>query len=135
MAKVYLTRRATFSASHRLHQPQLTTEENVQLFGKCHHIHGHGHNYVLEITVQGEIDSTGIIINLIDLKKIIEEKILIKVDHKHLNLDVKEFELLNPTAENMVVVFWNWLQESLSHCLYEVKLHETENNTATYRGE
>lgn len=133
----YLTRRATFSASHRLHSHKLSDEENRRLFGKCNHIHGHGHNYVLEVTVKGAIDPlTGIVINLVELKDIIEEAIIRHVDHLHLNMDVPEFSYLNPTAENMAVVFWRWLEKALpSGLLYEVKLHETENNVAIYRGE
>lgn len=137
MATVYLTRRATFCASHRLHSEQLSDEENQKLFGKCNRPNGHGHNYELEVTIRRVVDpKTGIIMNLDDLKQAIEDSILSKVDHRHLNLDVAEFKDVNPTAENMVVVFWKLLQEALPHgLLYEVKLRETENNTAVYRGE
>ncbi len=134
---VYLTRRATFSASHRLHSHALSAEENARIFGKCNHQNGHGHNYVLEVTLRGAVDPvTGIVINLVELKDIMEEAILLHVDHLHLNMDVPVFSHLNPTAENMVVVFWHWLEKALPPgLLYEVKLHETENNVATYRGE
>lgn len=137
MATTYLTRRATFYASHRLHSPSLNLEENVRIFGKCNNPNGHGHNYVLEVTVCGEVNpKTGMVFSLSDLKKIIDEAVVQKVDHKNLNLDVPEFVNKNPTAEVMVVEFWNLLQKQLpTGLLFEVKLYETENNTATYRGE
>lgn len=137
MPTVYLTRRSVFSASHRLHSEQLSAEENRELFGKCNSPNGHGHNYVLEVTVRGEPDpKTGIVINLVDLKHAIEDAVLEKVDHKHLNLDVQEFRNINPTAENMAVVFWKMLEPRLPKgLLYEIKLHETENNVAIYKGE
>lgn len=137
MAIAYLMRRATFSASHRLHSPELSELENKNIFGKCNNPHGHGHNYVLEVTVRGEIDPrTGMIINLTDLKKAMDEQIIDLVDHKHLNLDVPLFTEIIPTAENMAVVFWKLLEQALPQgLLYEVRLHETENNLAIYRGE
>ncbi len=136
MPVVYITRRTTFSASHRLHSNELSAEENRQIYGKCNHPNGHGHNYVLEITVRGEVDArTGMVMNLVDLKKAMEEEILDLVDHKHLNLDVPFFQKIVPTAENMAVVFWQLLEPALPPgMLYEVKLHETENNVAIYRG-
>jgi 6-pyruvoyltetrahydropterin/6-carboxytetrahydropterin synthase len=134
---VMLTRRATFSASHRLHSDSLSQQENEELFGKCNRTNGHGHNYVLEVMVKGEVNpKTGIVINLVDLKQIIEEAVLDKVDHLHLNLDVPEFKTLNPTTENLSIVCWKWLEARLPKgMLYEVKLYETENNIAIYRGE
>lgn len=134
---VYLTRRATFSAAHRLHEPSLSETENRILFGKCNNPNGHGHNYTIEVTVKKEVNpQTGMVMNLVDLKNKIEEEICDKIDHKHLNQDVPEFLNLNPTAENMVVVFWNLLKNRFeSGVLYEVKLHETENNVVFYRGE
>ncbi len=137
MTRVYLTRREIFSASHRLHAPQLSDSENQRLFEKCNHIHGHGHNYTLEVTVTGPVEPvTGLVFNLSDLKTAIDQAIFQKVDHKHLNLDVAEFKNLNPTVENMTVVFWKWLEAHLpAGLLYEVKVYETENNVAVYRGE
>ena len=133
----YLTRRATFCASHRLHISSKSESENKALFGKCNHPHGHGHNYVLEVTVRSEIDpNSGMIMNLKDLKHIIDELILSDVDHKHLNLDVPEFKDKNPTAEMIALVFWKRLEKNLpERFLFEVKIHETENNVAFYRGE
>jgi len=136
MAIGYLSRREIFAASHRLHCHDLTDDENQKLFGKCNHIHGHGHNYILEVIVKGEIDSKmGLVMNLADLKDIIAKHILDKIDHKHFNFDIPEFKEMNPTAENIVLIFWQWLSEPLGALLYEIKLHETENNIAFYRGE
>jgi 6-pyruvoyltetrahydropterin/6-carboxytetrahydropterin synthase len=138
MPVVYLTRRATFCASHRLHSPELSDEENRRVFGKCNHPNGHGHNYVLEVTVRGEVDRrTGMVMNLTELKTIIEDRIHAVVDHKCLNLDVPAFEDLVPTAENMAVVFWGWLEAALPRrgLLHEIRIQETENNVAIYRGE
>lgn len=133
---VYLTRRASFSAAHRLHSADLSEAENNAIFGKCNNPHGHGHNYVLEVTVRGKVDpQTGMVMNLTDLKAAIEETIIQPMDHKHLNYDVAIFRDLNPTAENMVVVFWKLLEEKLPGLLYELKLHETDNNMVSYRGE
>jgi 6-pyruvoyltetrahydropterin/6-carboxytetrahydropterin synthase len=136
MPSAYLSRRETFSASHRLVSAKLNEEENRALFGKCYHANGHGHNYVLEVIVKGPVDAaTGIVMNLADLKRIIHEQVLLKVDHKHLNLDVPEFSILNPTAENIALIIWKWLKPALGELLFEVRLHETENNVAVYRGE
>ena len=137
MAIVQLTRRATFSASHRLWSESLSEKENQEIFGKCTHIHGHGHNYVLEVTLQGKVDpKSGVVFSLSDLKEIIERAVLRKVDHKHLNLDVAEFKSLVPTAENIAVVIWGWLSKELPKgLLHEVLLRETENNIAIYRGD
>lgn len=137
MPEAYLSRRETFSASHRLHSPKLSDLENQKLFGKCNHPHGHGHNYILEVTVKAKIDpKTGLVMNLTELKKIIRSEVIDKLDHKHLNLDIEEFRLLNPTAENIALLIWKWLEKALPPgFLFEVKLHETENNVAIYRGE
>jgi 6-pyruvoyltetrahydropterin/6-carboxytetrahydropterin synthase len=133
---VYLTRRATFSASHRLWSSHLTEEENYAVFGKCAYPNGHGHNYVLEVTVRGEPDpQTGIILNLTELKRIMNEQVIDWVDHKHLNYDVPWLEGIIPTTEMLVVKFWERLEAAFPRgLLYEVKLHETENNLASYRG-
>ena len=132
----YLSRRETFSASHRLHLPTLSERENRDLFGKCSHVHGHGHNYTLLVTVRGPVDAaTGMVMNLVELKQIIHRTVLDKVDHRHLNLDVPEFATLNPTAENIACVIWQWLAPSLGGLLFEVQLQETENNIAVYRSD
>ena len=137
MPIVYLTRKSIFCASHRLHCPELSDLENQQVFGKCNLPNGHGHNYVLKVTIRGRPDPrTGILMNMSELKRIIEESILDRMDHKHLNLDVPEFSEVNPTAENLVVVIWAILSKKLNgNLLHEVTVHETENNSSTYRGE
>jgi 6-pyruvoyltetrahydropterin/6-carboxytetrahydropterin synthase len=133
---VYLTRRTTFSASHRLWSSHLTEEENSALYDKCANPNGHGHNYVLEVTVRGIPDPrTGMILNLTDLKQAINEHVIAWVDHKHVNYDVSWLEDSIPTTEVLVVKFWERLASALPQgLLYEVKLHETENNIASYRG-
>lgn len=137
MPKAILSRRATFAASHRLHSDSLSDQENEALFGKCNRANGHGHNYVMEVLIKSEIDpNTGLIMNLVDLKSIIEKTILDEVDHKHLNHDVEWLKGTNPTTENLVVAFWERLEKVLPQgFLHEIKLHETENNIAIYRGE
>lgn len=137
MPIVHLIRRTQFSASHRLHSDDLSPEENLRIFGKCNNVHGHGHNYILEVTVRGKIvPETGMVMNLTDLKNAIDETVMQSLDHRHLNLDVLEFRDLNPTAENIAVVIWKKLEKKIpSGFLYEIKLYETENNQVIYRGE
>ena len=134
---VYLTRRASFSASHRLWSKQLTEAENYAVYEKCANPNGHGHNYMLEVTVRGTPDpQTGMVLNLTQLKDAMHEQVVNWVDHKHLNYDVPWLEGSIPTTEVLVVKFWDRLAEMLPRgLLYEVKLYETENNIASYRGE
>jgi 6-pyruvoyltetrahydropterin/6-carboxytetrahydropterin synthase len=137
MEMVYLTRRASFSASHRLWSKQLTEAENYAVYEKCTNPNGHGHNYMLEVTVRGTPDpQTGMVLNLTQLKDAMHEQVVDWVDHKHLNYDVPWLEGSIPTTEVLVVKFWDRLAEMLPRgLLYEVKLYETENNIASYRGE
>lgn len=136
MRQALLTRRATFSAAHRLHSDALTPEENRRVFGKCNHPNGHGHNYVLEVTVAGAIDErTGMVFGLTELKEALREVVERDFDHKNLNLDVPAFRRLNPTAENIAAVLWERLAERLPPgLLHEIRLRETENNSVVYRG-
>lgn len=135
-AKAFVTRRMTFSAAHRLHNDALSAEENRRLYGKCGNPNGHGHNFSVEVTVAGEIDpSTGMVINLRDLKKVMSEVIEDGLDHRNLNLDVPAFKGVIPTAENIAVVIWGLLAGRLPEgALHEVRLVETENNFVSYRG-
>ncbi|CAF3352473.1 unnamed protein product [Rotaria socialis] len=142
--KVYLTRRETFSASHRLHSTLLSDNDNIQIFNKCNNPNGHGHNYVLEVTVIGHIDdNTGMVMNISDLKELIQIYVLTILDHKHLDLDVEYFRTKNivSTTENLSVFIWEQLCSRIqkqynNHVqLYEIKLYETEKNIVTYRGE
>jgi 6-pyruvoyltetrahydropterin/6-carboxytetrahydropterin synthase len=134
---VYLTRSVTFSAAHRLWSVALDEDENYAIYGKCANPYGHGHNYTLEVTVQGKLDPrTGMVLNLTAMKQIIHEQVIDWVDHKHLNHDVPWLEGVIPTTEVLVVKFWERLACALpAGLLYEVTLYETENNRASYRGE
>ncbi|MCE1187854.1 MAG: 6-carboxytetrahydropterin synthase [Ignavibacteria bacterium] len=133
---VYVTRREVFSAAHVLYNAEWSDSRNAEVFDKCANPRGHGHNYVLEVTIAGEIDpSTGYVIDLKLLKSIIKEQIIAKVDHKHLNYDVDFLQNIIPTAENIAVAIWNELVHRIpSGTLYSVKVHETENNCAEYKG-
>ncbi|MBI2619128.1 MAG: 6-carboxytetrahydropterin synthase [Ignavibacteriales bacterium] len=134
---IYVTRRSTFSASHRLFNPQFSEEQNAAVFDKCANPGGHGHNYVLEVTVAGEpgID-TGYVIDLKVLKQIIKKEILDKVDHKHLNHDVAFLKGIIPTAENIARAFWEILEPKIPRGkLHAIRLQETENNSVEYKGE
>lgn len=134
---VYVTRRAMFSASHRLYNPSFSEEKNHEIFGKCASPNGHGHNYVLEVTVGGVPKAeTGYVIDLSKLKLIIKEEIIDKVDHKHLNHDVDFLRGVIPTAENIVKAFWTILAPRITEGrLVALRLHETENNVVEYRGD
>jgi 6-pyruvoyltetrahydropterin/6-carboxytetrahydropterin synthase len=133
---VYVTRKAHFSAAHRLFNPKFSDEKNEAVFDKCNNIHGHGHNYTLEVTVAGEPDpETGYVIDLKKLGELIEEVILAKVDHKHLNYDVPELAGIIPTAENIALVFWQLLEGRITDGrLHSVRVAESDNNYAEYRG-
>lgn len=136
---VLVTRKTHFNAAHRLHNPSKSDEWNKKTFGKCNHPNWHGHNYVMEVTVAGEPSpETGFIIDLSDLKQIIEEKIVEPCDHKNLNLDVPFLEGILPSSENLVKAFYKELKEEVEEAsseggvLYSVKLYETERNIAEY---
>ncbi|MEW6703078.1 MAG: 6-carboxytetrahydropterin synthase [Bacteroidota bacterium] len=133
---IYVTRREIFSASHRLFNEDFSDEENERVFGKCSNPNGHGHNYILEVVVAGEVDKqTGYLIDLKLLKEIIKENVIRKVDHKNLNLDVDFLRGKIPTAENIAIGIWNELADKIpSGELYSIKLYETENNYVEYKG-
>ncbi len=137
MPTVYVTRKVHFNAAHRLHNPARSDAWNRETFGKCNNPNWHGHNYLLEVTVAGEPDpDTGYVIDLGVLKGLVEEKIVDKVDHKNLNLEVDFLEGVLPSTENFIVAIWNELNEALpSGRLHAVRLYETERNVAEYRGE
>lgn len=134
---VYLTRRETFAAAHRLFKQGLTDEENFELFGKCSSPNWHGHNYTLEVVVAGDVNpETGFVLDLKHLKEIIRKNVIEKVDHKNLNTDTDFMRGLIPTSENIVTAIWNQLKDKIpAGKLYAVKLYETENNYFEYRGE
>ncbi|MDT8322795.1 MAG: 6-carboxytetrahydropterin synthase [Bacteroidota bacterium] len=133
----YVTRREHFSAGHRLHNPAWDEERNRAVFGKCNNPTGHGHNYYLEVTVAGEIDpETGYVVDLKELKDVIIEHVIRKVDHRNLNTDVDFLRGTNPTAENIAVGIWGELVDRIPQGhLYQVRLYETEKNFVDYRGE
>jgi 6-pyruvoyltetrahydropterin/6-carboxytetrahydropterin synthase len=135
---IYLTRQFEFSASHRIYDPSLSNEDNYKLFGKCSNPNGHGHNYVLEVTVSGEINpGTGYVIDIKDIKTIVNQEIIEKVDHKNLNTDVEFMSGVIPTTENIVVQFWKMIFDKINsghRKLYSLKLYETKNNSVEYRG-
>lgn len=135
--KVYVTRKTHFAAAHRLYNPQFSDEENTRIYGLCNNPLYHGHNYVLEVTVCGEVDEkTGYLIDLKKLKEIIEEKIIKYVDHKNLNLEVDFLKGVIPTAENLAVAFWKRLENEIPNGkLYSIKLYESERNIVEFRGE
>lgn len=131
-----LTKTFGFSAAHRLHSTALSEEENQAVFGKCNNPHGHGHNYELEVSVQGEIDPrTGMIFDLGQLMQIVDEEVIDRFDHKHLNEDTGEFRSLNPTGENIVKVIWDILKPQLGHHLAKIGLWETPKNFFEYYGQ
>lgn len=133
---LYVTRREVFSASHRLHNPNLSDAENEEIFGKCNNKNGHGHNYTLEVMVAGEVDpKTGYVVDLKELKSVIINNVIKKVDHKHLNDDTDFLKGVNPTTENLAIGIWNQLVDAIpAGKLYSVKLYETENNYIEYKG-
>ncbi|NND71995.1 MAG: 6-carboxytetrahydropterin synthase [Rhodothermales bacterium] len=137
MATVYVTRRMQFNAAHRLHNPNKSDEWNKATFGKCNSPNYHGHNFILEVTVGGEPDpDTGYVVDLGILKKILEEKVISKVDHANLNLEVAFLHGVLPSTENFAIGIWKQIENELpSGTLHSIKLTETENNSVVYRGE
>jgi 6-pyruvoyltetrahydropterin/6-carboxytetrahydropterin synthase len=137
---VYLTRRYRFSAGHRLHNDALNAEENRRVYGKCNNPNGHGHNYLLEVTVAGAIDpATGMVIDLMALDGIVAERVLDKLDHKNLNLDMENFRTQVPTTENLCLEIYNLLRNPLEEAgakhglqLDRVRLEETSLNSFEY---
>ncbi|XP_029311776.1 6-pyruvoyl tetrahydrobiopterin synthase [Cottoperca gobio] len=133
----YITRAQSFSACHRLHSVHLSDEENKRIYGKCNNPNGHGHNYKVEVTVRGKIDFlTGMVMNLTDLKRCIEEVIMIPLDHKNLDKDVPYFAKVVSTTENVAVYIWdNMVKVVPPSLLYEIRIYETDKNIVIYRGE
>ncbi len=123
--EAHLTRRASFAAGHRYHNPKWSEEKNRAVFGKCNFENGHGHNYVLEVTVTGNIDpETGMVINLVDLDRILHE-VIDPLDHRFLNKDIPHFSELIPTTENVALYLANQLQGKLTGCrLARLRLYE-----------
>jgi len=134
--KIELGRRYRFAASHRLHTPQLSEEENYRVFGKCNNPHGHGHNYVVEVTLSGEVDpATGMIANLADLDTFVEQQVLEEFDHRSLNEDIAAFREKVPTSENLCIEIFRRLKHFPHAKLERVRIQETGNNSFEYAGE
>jgi 6-pyruvoyltetrahydropterin/6-carboxytetrahydropterin synthase len=137
---VSLTKRYRFSASHRLHNEGLSAEENSRVFGKCNSPYGHGHNYIVEVTVSGPVDpATGMVMDLGLLDQAVEQEVLDRFDHTYLNLDVPNFEGKVPTTENLCVEIYNLLRGKLgggqgSAQLEKVRLEETSSNSFEFAG-
>lgn len=134
--KVKVCRRESFNAAHRLNNPLFDEAKNKRIYGKCNNPNYHGHNYVLEVWLEGNVDpETGYVIDLKILKDIIKEEVEDRFDHKNLNLDCPEFQNLIPTAENIAVVIWNHLRTRLdTKYTIEIRLWETEKNSVWYAG-
>ncbi|MBZ5532626.1 MAG: 6-carboxytetrahydropterin synthase [Acidobacteriia bacterium] len=134
---VYLTRKAEFSAAHYYHNPDFTPEENQRVFGKCNNPHGHGHNYTLEVTVKGEVDArSGFVVDLKQLKDIMNREVIDALDHRSLNDEVAEFKHAIPTTENLAIAIWNRLQSKLNAAqLHRIRVYETPDLFVDYYGE
>ena len=134
--RVRLVSTAHFSSAHRLHREDWSEERNHEVFDKCASPHGHGHTYGLEVTVEGPIDpETGWVMDFGDLKRQVREKIVSRLDRRHLNFDVDFLRGVNPTAENIAVGIWKQLESGVAPArLVRITLHETERNTVVYEG-
>ena len=135
--KVTVNRKAHFNAAHRLFNKNWSNEQNFEVFGKCSYPNYHGHNYEIIVAVKGEVDpETGFVMNLDELRKIIEVEVEDYLDHKNLNVDIEEFKTINPTAENIVILIWNKIRAKLASDLeLKVTLYETPRNFVEYAGE
>ena len=134
-----LSRRYRFSSSHRLHAPQLTDQQNREIYGKCNNPWGHGHDYVLEVTVTGPVqERTGRIVNVAALDGYVRERVLDAFDHRDMNRDIPEFEGRSPTAENIALVIRELLEKGWSQafgaaCLGRIRIEETKRNFVELR--
>lgn len=133
---VYITRKEHFNAAHKLFKPEWSDQQNEEVFGKCANPNWHGHNFELFVTVKGTPNpETGFLVNLKELKRIINETVIDKVDHKNLNLDVDFMKDVMPSIENFAIKIWEQIQPHLQGCeLHCIKLYETNNNYIEYYG-
>jgi len=135
---IYITRRERFSAAHRMFREDWSDEENLRVFGKCSSPNWHGHNYILWVTVKGNVsEEHGFVININILKNLILEKVINKIDHKNINLDVDFMKGKIATTENIAIAIWNELKphiEKEGAILHRIKIEETENNSIEYYG-
>ena len=134
--QIELGRRYRFAASHRLHSQQLSEEENSRVFGKCNNPYGHGHNYVVEVSLSGEIDPvTGMIANLADLDAFVQSRVLEEFDHRSLNEDVAAFRDKVPTTENLCIEIFRRLKSFPHAKLERIRIEETAKNSFEYSGD
>lgn len=135
---VYITRKEHFNAAHRLFRPELSDEENLRVFGKCSNPNWHGHNYTLYVTVKGEVnEETGFVADLKKISLLINEKVIVKLDHRNINLEVDFMKDKLASTENLAIAIWEELEKdifSMGARLHCVRLDETENNKAEYFG-
>lgn len=135
---IYVTRRERFNAAHKMWKADWTEEKNKEIYGKCANVNWHGHNYELFVTVKGEMQETGYVVDLKLLSVLINSKIIEKIDHKNINLDVDFMKGKVSSTENLTVGIWNILEPSIKNelncTLHCVKLYETENNFVEYYG-
>jgi 6-pyruvoyltetrahydropterin/6-carboxytetrahydropterin synthase len=134
---IYLTRKCEFSASHYYHNPEWSEQQNLRVFGKCANLNGHGHNYTLEVTVKGEVDPvTGFVVDLKELKDILNREVVDAMDHRHLNKEVPEFASKVPTTENIAIAIWQRLNDKLHVAkLHRVRLYEMPDLFVDFYGE
>ncbi len=134
---IFLTRKAEFSAAHFYWIDSWSQEENERVFGKCANRNGHGHNYTVEVTVGGEVDPVnGFVVDLKELKDILDREVVSVYDHRHLNYEVPEFRTAIPTTENIAIAIWNRLEGKIPKAhLHRVRLYETHDLFADYYGE
>jgi 6-pyruvoyltetrahydropterin/6-carboxytetrahydropterin synthase len=134
---IFLTRKAEFSSAHFYWVDAWSLEENERAFGKCANRNGHGHNYTLEVTVAGEVDPvSGFVVDLKELKDIIEREVVSVYDHRHLNFEVPEFKAAMPTTENIAIAIWRRLDGKIPHAkLHRVRVYEMTDLFADYYGE
>jgi 6-pyruvoyltetrahydropterin/6-carboxytetrahydropterin synthase len=134
---IFLTRKAEFSAAHFYWIDSLSPEENFRIFGKCSNRNGHGHNYTLEVTVAGEVDPiTGFVVDLKQLKDILENEVVGVYDHRHLNLEIEDFRTAMPTAENIAIAVWRRLAGKIPNAsLHRVRIYEMPDLFADFYGE
>lgn len=138
MPTVRATRRVHFSAAHRLYRPDWSEERNASVFGDCANPNWHGHNYEVDVTVEGPVDpETGYVMDLKLLRDAVEARVVRDVDHKNLNLEVPWLADVNPTTENLVVAIWDRIVDALPSGvrLARIVLHETPRNSVEYTGE
>jgi len=138
MGHVFITRKERFNSAHRLFRPEYSDAENLRIFGKCSNPNWHGHNYLLAVTVKGEVrKDTGFVADLKELSRVINEQVIVKLDHRNINLEVDFMSGKLASTENLAIAIWDELEEpvrKLGAMLHCVRVEETENNMAEYYG-